>query len=53
MEFTKINEQLFVKKIFDEYLVKEWNAEKQMFYVSTYTSDEIEMYFDIKKEDLK
>lgn len=51
MEFIKINEQLFVKKISDElYLVKEYNAKKQMFYLSTYTADEIEMYFDIKKE---
>ena len=46
----KVNEQLFVKKLSDElYLVKEWNEEKQMFYVATYTSDELEM-FDIKKE---
>ena len=51
MEF---NEKLFVKKVSDElYLVKEWNAEKGCCYVATYTSDELEMYFNIKKEDLK
>lgn len=51
MEF---NEKLFVKKVSDElYLVKEWNEEKQMFYVATYTSDELSIHFNIKKEDLK
>ena len=52
MEFIKINEQLFVKKLSDElYLVKEYNAKKQMFYVATYTNDELEVFFDIKKGD--
>lgn len=52
MEFIKINDQLFVKKVSDElYAVKEWNNEKQMFYLSTYTADEIEVFFDIKKGD--
>lgn len=50
MKFIKINEQLFVKKLSDElYLVKEYNAEKGCYYVATYTSDELEMYFNIKK----
>ena len=54
MEFIKINEQLFIKKINDElYLVKEFNEEKKMFYVANYTKDEIFIYFNINKEDLK
>ena len=50
MEFIKINEQLFIKKISEEYLVKEWNAEKGCFYVASYTEDEIKTFFNIKKE---
>ena len=54
MEFIKINEQLFIKKISDElYLIKEYNTEKGCFYVATYTSDEIKDFFNINKEDLK
>ena len=55
MEFIKINEQLFIKKLSDEeYKVKEYNAEKGCYYVANYTEDEIKMFFlDIKKEDLK
>lgn len=54
MKFIKINEQLFIKKISDElYLVKEWHEEKGCFYVANYTKDEIYIYFNIKKENLK
>ena len=53
MEFIKINEQLFIKKISDElYLIKEYNAKKGCYYVATYTSDEIKDFFNINKEDL-
>lgn len=51
MEFIKINERLFVKKLSDElYLVKEYNTEKGCYYVANYTSDELEIFFNIKKE---
>ena len=53
MEFIKINERLFVKKLSDEYLVKEYNTKKQMFYLSTYTEDEIFIFFDINKKELE
>ena len=50
----KVNEQLFIKKVSDElYLVKEYNPEKCCYYVASYTDDEIECFFNIKKEDLK
>lgn len=48
----KIN-GIYLEKIEnDQYKVKEWNKEKEMFYISTYTEDELEMYFNIKREDL-
>ena len=54
MEFIKINEQLFIKKLSEElYLVKEFNAKKQMFYVASYTSDEIKDFFNINKKALE
>ena len=49
----KVNDIYIEKLENDQYKVKEWNEKKKMFYISTYTSDEIEMYFNIKKEDLK
>ena len=49
----KINDIYIEKLDNNEYKVKEWNAEKGCFYVANYTSDELEMYFNIKKEDLK
>ena len=53
MEFIKINEQLFIKKVSEElYLVKEYNTEKGCYYVASYTEDEIYLYFNINKEDL-
>ena len=47
----KVND-VYIEKISEElYLVKEYNTKKQMFYTSSYTEDEIKMYFlDIKKE---
>lgn len=48
----KIN-GIYLEKINDdEYKVREWNTEKEMFYISTYTEDELEMFFNIKREDL-
>lgn len=48
----KIN-GIYLEKINDdEYKVKEWNKEKEMFYISTYTADELEIFFNIKREDL-
>lgn len=48
----KIN-GIYLEKINDdEYKVKEWNKEKEMFYISTYTADELEIFFKIKREDL-
>lgn len=48
----KINGVYLEKLENDQYKVKEWNTEKQMFYISTYTEDELEIFFNIKKEDL-
>lgn len=49
----KINDIYIEKLDNDEYLVKEFNEEKGCYYVASYTDDEIECFFDIKKEDLK
>ena len=49
----KIN-GIYLEKINDdEFKVKEWNTEKKMFYIANYTKDELEIFFNIKKEDLK
>ena len=49
---VKVN-NVYIEKINDElYLVKEWHEEKEMFYIASYTKDELEM-FNIKIEDLK
>ena len=48
----KINDVYLEETDNNEYKVKEFNEEKKMFYISTYTLDELEMYFNIKKEDL-
>ena len=48
----KVNNVYIEKLENDQYKVKEWNTEKQMFYISTYTADELEMFFNIKREDL-
>ena len=48
----KINDIYLEKINDDEFKVREWNTEKKMFYISTYTADELEIFFNIKKEDL-
>ena len=48
----KINGVYLEKINNDEFKVKEWHEEKKMFYISTYTTDELEIFFNIKKEDL-
>ena len=48
----KVNNVYIEKLENDQYKVKEWNTEKEMFYISTYTEDELEMFFNIKREDL-
>lgn len=54
MEFIKINEQLFIKKLSDElYLIKEYNAKKGCYYIASYTEDEIFIYFNINKKELE
>ena len=46
----KVND-IYIEKISEElYLVKEFNEEKKMFYTANYTKDELEMFFNIKKE---
>ena len=47
----KVNDIYIEKLENDQYKVKEWNKEKEMFYVANYTKDEIEINFNIKKED--
>ena len=49
----KVNDIYIEKLENDQYKVKEWNTEKQMFYIANYTKDELEIFFNIKKEDLK
>lgn len=49
----KVNNIYIEKLENDQYKVKEWNKEKGCYYVASYTSDEIFIYFNIKKEDLK
>ena len=45
---------VYIEKINDElYLVKEWNTEKGCYYVANYTKDELEIFFNIKRENLK
>ena len=48
----KVNNVYIEKLENNEYKVKEWNTEKEMFYISTYTADELEMFFNIKREEL-
>ena len=48
----KVNDIYIEKLENDQYKVKEWNKEKEMFYVASYTADELEMFFNIKREDL-
>ena len=49
----KIN-GIYLEKINDdEFKVKEWNEEKGCYYIANYTKDELEIFFNIKKEDLK
>ena len=48
----KINGVYLEKTDNNEFKGKEWNKEKEMFYISTYTEDELEMFFNIKREDL-
>ena len=49
----KINGIYLEKLDNNEYKVKEWHEEKQIFYIANYTKDELEIFFNIKKEDLK
>ena len=49
----KIN-GIYLEKINDdEFKVREFNEKKKMFYIANYTKDELEIFFNIKKEDLK
>lgn len=49
----KVND-IYIEKIEnDQYKVKEYNTKKQMFYVASYTEDEIYIYFNINKEELE
>ena len=48
----KVNNVYIEKLENDQYKVKEWNTEKEMFYISTYTADVLEMFFNIKREEL-
>lgn len=49
----KVND-IYIEKIENElYLVKEFNAKKQMFYVASYTEDEIKDFFNINKKELE
>ena len=49
----KVNNIYIEKLENDQYKVKEWNEKKSCYYVASYTEDEIFIYFNIKKEDLK
>ena len=48
----KVNNIYIEKLENDQFKVKEWNKEKEMFYISAYTEDELEMFFNLKREDL-
>lgn len=49
----KVND-IYIEKIEnDQYKVKEYNTKKQMFYVASYTEDEIFIYFNINKKELE
>lgn len=53
VHMMKVND-IYIEKIENElYLVKEFNAKKQMFYVASYTEDEIKDFFNINKKELE